>query len=75
VGVDSKRLHTFKQLLHAEDGWVSATSENMSLHVDMTTRKVAPFPPDIAETLRATAKAHSTVPRDPAIGRRIVMPS
>ena len=32
---DSKRMHFFEQLFHAEEGWVSATSENMSLHVDM----------------------------------------
>ena len=26
---DSKRMHFFEQLLHADAGWVSATSENM----------------------------------------------
>src|SRR5579885_224241 len=30
---DAKRIHYFEQLFHAEEGWVSATSENMSLHV------------------------------------------
>ena len=33
---DSKRFHYFEQLFHATEGWVSATSENMTLHVDMT---------------------------------------
>src|ERR1044072_3644805 len=32
---DSKRMHYFEQLWHAEENWLSATSENMSLHVDM----------------------------------------
>ena len=41
---DSKRFHYFEQLFHATEGWVSATSENMTLHVDMTAKKVAPFP-------------------------------
>ena len=31
---DAKRLHYFEQLFHAEQGWLSATSENMALHVD-----------------------------------------
>ncbi len=75
VAVDAKRMHTFKQLIHAEEGWVSATSENLSLHVDMGARKVAPFPPDIAERLTATAQAHAAAPRDPAIGRRVAMPA
>ena len=51
---DSKRIHYFQQLFHATEGWVSATSENMTLHVDMTTKKVAPFPDDVsAHALRA----------------------
>ena len=32
---DDKRLHTFEELRHATEGWLSATSENMSLHIDM----------------------------------------
>src|SRR3981189_57323 len=31
---DAKRLHYFEQLFHASEGWVSATSENMRLHVE-----------------------------------------
>ena len=41
---NSKRVHYFEQLFHATEGWVSATSENMTLHVDMAAKKVAPFP-------------------------------
>src|SRR6266576_2043191 len=48
---DAKRIHYFQQLFHATDGWVSATSENMTLHVDMTARKVAPFPDKVMRTL------------------------
>jgi acyl-CoA thioester hydrolase len=38
---DAKRMHYFEQLFHAAEGWVSATSENMSLHVDMNAQKTA----------------------------------
>src|SRR5918999_5220685 len=48
---DAKRMHYFEQLFHAKEGWVSATSENMSLHVDMASKKTAPFPPEIASCL------------------------
>src|SRR5271163_900058 len=48
---DSKRMHYFEQLFHAEEGWLSATSENMVLHVDMTTKKTAPFPDVIVARL------------------------
>jgi acyl-CoA thioester hydrolase len=71
---DAKRVHYFQQLFHATDGWVSATSENMTLHVDMTTRKVAPFPRGIMDTLARMKAAHARLPRPEAAGRAIAMP-
>jgi acyl-CoA thioester hydrolase len=71
---DSKRFHYFEQLFHATEGWVSATSENMTLHVDMTTKKVAPFPAVIMRTLARMKTAHARLPRPEAAGRRIAMP-
>ena len=44
LGADEKRLHTFEELRHATEGWLSATSENMTIHIDMNARKTAPFP-------------------------------
>jgi acyl-CoA thioester hydrolase len=75
VGADEKRLHTFEELRHASEGWLSATSENMTLHIDMAARKTAPFPPDIRARIAAVAKAHSGVARPEGIGRNIAMPS
>src|ERR1700748_1023024 len=75
VGADEKRLHTFEQLRHASEGWLSATSENMTLHIDMATRKTAPFPSDIRARIAAVAKAHSAAARPEGIGRKIAMPS
>jgi acyl-CoA thioester hydrolase len=75
VAADEKRLHTFKELRHATEGWLSATSENMTLHIDMTARKTAPFPSDIRARIEAVAKAHSAIPRPEDIGRKVAMPS
>jgi acyl-CoA thioester hydrolase len=75
VAADDKRIHTFKELRHATEGWLSATSENMTLHMDMTARKVAPFPPDIGARVQALANAHRPVERPEGIGRSIGMPS
>jgi acyl-CoA thioester hydrolase len=71
---DSKRIHYFEQLFHATEGWVSATSENMTLHVDMATKKVAPFPGTIMGALARMKAAHGQLPRPEAAGRRIAMP-
>jgi acyl-CoA thioester hydrolase len=75
VGADEKRLHTFEELRHASEGWLSATSENMTIHIDMAARKTARFPPDIRANIEALRKAHSAVARPEGIGRKIAMPS
>ena len=75
LGFDRKRVHFFEQLFHATEGWVSATSECMSLHVDMDARKTAPFPDDIARRLAAMKASHSRLPVPEAAGRRISMPA
>ena len=71
---DSKRLHFFQQLFHATEGWVSATSENLSLHVDMTAKKAAPFPQDVARRLAQVKTSHGHLPRPEAVGRSMAMP-
>jgi acyl-CoA thioester hydrolase len=75
VEADDKRLHVFEELHHAGEGWLSATSENMMLHVDMGTRKTAAFPPDIHQRIRTLAEAHREAPRPDGIGRSVAMPS
>ena len=68
LGYDAKRIHLFEQLVHADEGWVSATSETMTVHVDMTAKKVAPFP----DARAARARAHEAGACRPALagGRR-----
>jgi acyl-CoA thioester hydrolase len=75
IAADEKRLHTFEELRHAEEGWLSATSENMGMHVDMSIRKVAPFPPDIQARVDQVVAAHRTVEKPEGIGRSVAMPS
>src|ERR1700712_858907 len=75
VAADEKRLHTFKELRHATEGWLSATSENMTIHMDMVARKTAPFPPDIRSSIQALADAHTALPRPEGIGRKVAMPA
>ena len=74
LDADEKRIHTFEELRHATEGWLSATSENISLHIDMAARKVAAFPADIAERIRAVQAAHAKIPRPEGMGRKIAMP-
>jgi acyl-CoA thioester hydrolase len=72
---DEKRLHYFEELHHAEEGWLSATSENMALNVAMDAKKTAPFPADVMAHLARMKAAHATLPVPQGAGRRIAMPT
>ena len=74
VAFDDKRLHYYLEMRHANEGWLAATSENLSLHVDMNTRKVTPFPADILVNIALMKAAHSMMPLPATIGRIIGMP-
>lgn len=70
IDVDDKRVHVFQEMRHAE-GWLAATSETLYLHVDMTARKAAPVPADVAEILAAALRADAALPRPERVGRSI----
>jgi acyl-CoA thioester hydrolase len=72
---DAKRIHLFEQLVHATENWVSATCETMTLHVDMTAKKVAPFPGSILTLLERLKRAHADLPRPDGAGRSVAMPN
>ena len=75
LGYDAKRIHFYAELLHARESWISATSEQLALHVDMTSRRVTPWPDDILERLAAMRAAHASLPVPEAVGRRIAVPA
>lgn len=70
---DAKRMHYFEELVHAAEGWVSATSENMTLHIDMKAKKVAPWPADVLTRFAAMKDAHGRLAIPDGAGRRISM--
>jgi len=74
IDYDTKRIHLFEELRHATENWLSATSESMTLGVDMTAKKVAPFHDGVLRGLARMKAAHAVLPRPAAIGRSIKMP-
>jgi acyl-CoA thioester hydrolase len=73
LDLDDKRLHLFAELIHAEEGWVSATSEQMILHVDLAARRAAPWPADVRSGLEALAAPTRALPRPERAGRAVSM--
>jgi acyl-CoA thioester hydrolase len=71
---DEKRMHLFATMHHARDGYLAATSEQMSLHVDMESRKAGPFPIDVQRRIAALMDAHRQLPRPEQVGHVIGIP-
>lgn len=69
---DDKRLRAYEEIHHV-DGWLAATSEVLSLHVDMSGPRVAPFPADILPRIEAMRAAHAVLPIPERAGRGIAI--
>lgn len=67
---DEKRIHGYQELVHV-DGWLAATCEALSLHVDMAGPRVAPFPGDILATIERMAGDHAALARPERAGRSV----
>ena len=70
---DVKRIHYFHEMRHAKEGFVSATSELLAIHVNMETRRSEPFPPATRELLARLKAQHSTLPLPAEVGRKIAI--
>lgn len=68
---DAKRIHYVQEMFHAGDGWLAATMEAICMHVDMTGKRAAPFPPEMLERIGAMHAAHQGLPVPPQVGHRI----
>ncbi|HEU5321004.1 MAG TPA: thioesterase family protein [Methylomirabilota bacterium] len=68
---DAKRLHYFHAMYHAAGGWLAATNELVSLHVDGRTRRGAAMAPAVLARAAAIQAAHDGLPRPSQAGRRM----
>jgi acyl-CoA thioester hydrolase len=73
VAGDAKRLHFFHFMHHAEAGYLAATEELMTLHVDLTGPRAAPIPAAEAARVAALLEEHRALPAPPQLGRSIRM--
>jgi len=74
LDADAKSLHVYQELFHS-DGWLSATSESLLLHVDLKaardTPRVVRFSEQVAGDIQTMLRYHRTLPRTKHIGRVI----
>ncbi len=71
IDFDNKRLHFFQTMENVATGDIAATSEQLALHVDMSSRRSAPFPDPSIEKIAALQAAHTRLPKPDQLGRVI----
>jgi acyl-CoA thioester hydrolase len=75
LGFDEKRVHYVHCMHHADEGFIAATNELMSLHVSAVTRRAAPMAPVVLERLCELLPLHAALETPPQVGRRIGLES
>lgn len=73
LDVDSKFIHYFMRLIHKDTSILSATMEQISLHVNMKTRMPARFHKDNLDELKAILKDHEKLEKPREMGRSIAI--
>lgn len=68
---DEKRLHYFHEMYHGTEGYLAATNELMTIHIDMSIRRSAPFAPELLTRVEEIMAIHRRVPRPEKAGRTI----
>lgn len=72
LGFDDKRVHYFHAMYHREEGFLAASNECLSLHMDMNTRRVAPIPDAQKEVLASIAESQRHLDRPSRVGRVMI---
>lgn len=65
---DAKRIHYFHRMLHAEEGYVAATLEQLSLHIDLDARRSVEMGPEELGRLAAIFERHGQLERPAEAG-------
>lgn len=71
LSYDDKKFHTFMQLRHRQEGYVAASHELLTMHIDMRTRRAAPFLEGALERLSEVLEEHAGLGRPKKAGRII----
>ena len=75
LGFDDKRIRFFNRMYQAEEGFLAATMESLTLYVDLNHRRVALLPETLRARLAAVLAAHRSLPLPLEAGRVIDKPA
>lgn len=71
IDYDSKKIHYFHSMYHAEENYLAATNELIVLHMNMQERRSAPMAEPIQQTLENILNEHRQLPAPSQLGSKI----
>lgn len=73
IAADAKRVHLAHEMYRVSDGARTAMQEILLLHVDLSSRRVCPWPADVRARMEAARAAHAGL-RPAWLGRHVGAP-
>ena len=73
LAVDAKRMHIAQEMFRPGETRRAALMEQLSIHIDLSIRRSAPFPPERLARIRAAMEAQREWPPPRGTGRRIAL--
>ncbi|MGQ0663335.1 MAG: thioesterase family protein [Pseudomonadota bacterium] len=73
LGHDDKRVHFFHRMLDARTDSPAAATEMLGLHVNLSSRRAAPFPAEVLARVAGLAGAHARLPPPAEAGRTVAL--
>jgi acyl-CoA thioester hydrolase len=71
IDADAKRVHYVQQMYHVGDNFLSCVLEVMVAHIDLTAKKMAPFPNDIQMRIDTMLAQHKAMSLPKQVGHKI----
>lgn len=68
IDFDEKRIHYYHRMYHADEGYLAATNELLSLYMDMNARRVSIMPDFILNKLEQIRTEQKSLPRPENLG-------
>ncbi|KAF0097601.1 MAG: hypothetical protein FD144_4965 [Rhodospirillaceae bacterium] len=66
---DTKKVHLFHEMYHAEQDYLAATNETIIMNIDYESRRSGPWPVPVTERLDAIWATHQLLPKPAKAGR------
>jgi len=73
LGADTKRLLCLMELFQTRDNYLAATMEQLSVHVNLDTRRSQAFPDSVVQVLQAAVQSHAAAPLPERHVRRLAL--